>query len=76
MEEASKMNAMLKDNLRKSSLLLQTLQGSGDMIEALVRRCIGDIQNEDKKELMAAIQDLKGKVTVIEKSLGSDSSAQ
>ncbi len=69
-EETNKLNASLKENIRKSSVLLQTLQGSGEMIEALVKRCVNEMGTQDKSHISSSLDEIKQRLNLIERHVG------
>ncbi|KAI9365477.1 hypothetical protein DFJ73DRAFT_268975 [Zopfochytrium polystomum] len=69
-EEVPRLTASLRDQLRKSTSLLQTLQASGQMIEALVSACFRDMQNQYGEKFGAALSDLNRRLEVLEERLG------
>ncbi|KAJ3226606.1 hypothetical protein HDU81_007226, partial [Chytriomyces hyalinus] len=71
-EDLPKLVATLKDQMRKSSSLLQTLQASGQMIEGLVRSCFRDMQLQYGEKFGAALQDLNRRLEVLEGKLNTD----
>ncbi|KAJ3228521.1 hypothetical protein HDU78_009747, partial [Chytriomyces hyalinus] len=73
-EDLPKLVATLKDQMRKSSSLLQTLQASGQMIEGLVRSCFRDMQLQYGEKFGAALQDLNRRLEVLEGKLNTDPS--
>ncbi|KAJ3226546.1 hypothetical protein HDU81_007255, partial [Chytriomyces hyalinus] len=71
-EDLPKLVTTLKDQMRKSSSLLQTLQASGQMIEGLVRSCFRDMQLQYGEKFGAALQDLNRRLEVLEEKLSGD----
>ncbi|KAJ3328840.1 hypothetical protein HDU76_009193 [Blyttiomyces sp. JEL0837] len=69
-EEAPRLTATLRDQVRKSSSLLQTLQASGAMIEGLVRTCFRDMQLQYGEKFGAALADLNKRLEAVEEKLG------
>ncbi|KAJ3002960.1 UNVERIFIED_CONTAM: hypothetical protein HDU68_005929, partial [Siphonaria sp. JEL0065] len=65
--------AKLKDQMRKSSSLLQTLQASGQMIEGLVRSCFRDMQLQYGEKFGAALSDLNRRLEALEAAAASTS---
>ncbi|KAJ3125303.1 hypothetical protein HK100_010875 [Physocladia obscura] len=65
-EDLPKLAASLKDQMRKSASLLQTLQASGQMIEGLVKSCFRDMQVSYGESFGAALQDLSRRIDVLE----------
>ncbi|KAJ3240249.1 hypothetical protein HDU78_002352 [Chytriomyces hyalinus] len=70
-EDLPKLVSTLKDQMRKSSSLLQTLQASGQMIEGLVRSCFRDMQLQYGEKFGAALQDLNRRLEVLEEKLST-----
>lgn len=73
MEESGKLNSLLKDQTRRSNILLQTLQGSSQMIEGLVRAQVNEVHTAYTGK---AIHDLSKRIAVIEERLGIDISSE
>ncbi|KAJ3197415.1 hypothetical protein HK101_003841 [Irineochytrium annulatum] len=69
-EEAPRLAATLKDQIRRSSSLLQTLQASGAMIEGLVRGCFREMQAQYGERFGAALADLNRRIQVLEEHSG------
>jgi hypothetical protein len=71
-EETSRLNFALREQIRKSTVLLQTLQGSGHMIEGLVRNQVREIMNAESKKQNLLLEALDARLSVIENHLGID----
>ncbi len=56
----------LKDQLRKTSTLLQTLQSSGQMIEGLVRGHFRDMQVQYGEKFGSALTDINARLKALE----------
>ncbi|KAI8914616.1 hypothetical protein EDD86DRAFT_182799, partial [Gorgonomyces haynaldii] len=69
-DAANRLTAQLKDHLRKTSTLLQTLQSSGQMIEGLVRGHFREMQTQYGERFGAALTDLNNRLVVLEQKLG------
>ncbi|KAI9351390.1 hypothetical protein BDR26DRAFT_426951 [Obelidium mucronatum] len=74
-EDLPKLVATLKDQMRKSSSLLQTLQASGQMIEGLVRSCFRDMQLQYGEKFGAALNDLNRRLEVLEAAAVANNSS-
>ncbi|KAI8922857.1 hypothetical protein BC831DRAFT_473959 [Entophlyctis helioformis] len=69
-ETQLRLQATLKDQIRKSSTLLQTLQSSGQMIEGLVRLHFREMQVVYGEKFGTALTDLNRRLVGIENRLG------
>ena len=69
-DAAMRLQAQLKDQLRKTSTLLQTLQSSGQMIEGLVRGHFREMQSQYGEKFGAALTDLNSRLVVLEQKAG------
>lgn len=70
MEAQARMQAALKDQIRKSTALFQTLQSSGQMIEGLVRSHFREMQHQYGEKFGAALTDLNRRLSHVETKLG------
>ncbi|KAJ3121652.1 hypothetical protein HK100_012292, partial [Physocladia obscura] len=68
-DDLPKLAASLKDQMRKSASLLQTLQASGQMIEGLVKSCFRDMQVSYGERFGAALQDLSRRIEILENGI-------
>ena len=66
MEHASKLQAQLKDQIRKSATLLYTLSSSGQMIEGLVRSHFKEMQTRHDDKFGLALLELNSRLTALE----------
>nr|KAJ3416075.1 hypothetical protein HK105_001355 [Polyrhizophydium stewartii] len=69
-ESQTRLSIMLKDQIRKSATLLQTLQSSGQMIEGLVRGHFREMQVQYGEKFGAALTDLNRRLVAVEGALG------
>ncbi|KAJ3412664.1 hypothetical protein HDV05_000414 [Chytridiales sp. JEL 0842] len=69
-DEVPKLTSTLRDQIRKSSSLLQTLQASGTMIEGLVRSCFRDMQVQYGERFGATLNEIQKRLEVVEDKLG------
>ncbi|KAJ3379975.1 hypothetical protein HDU84_006260 [Entophlyctis sp. JEL0112] len=60
------LTARLKEQLRSSATLLQTLQASGNMIEELVRSCFGESYRAHLDRFERGLADLSARVSAVE----------
>lgn len=67
-EEVNKLHAILKDHSRKSSLLLQTLHGSGQMIEGLVK---AQVKEANTLFTEGTLKGLTDRISAIEGKIGA-----
>ncbi|KAJ3278044.1 hypothetical protein HK104_002706 [Borealophlyctis nickersoniae] len=75
MEEAPRLSATLREQIRKATALLQTLQGSGQMIEGLVRGHFREMQVQYGEKFGAALTDLHRRLCVVEERVGVSAGA-
>ncbi|KAJ3161306.1 hypothetical protein HDU86_007088 [Geranomyces michiganensis] len=82
-EETSRLQYTLRDQIRRSTAMLQTLQSSGQMIEGLVRGHFREMQVTYGEKFGAALHDLSRRVERLERAGrlgetggGGDSGAQ
>ncbi|KAJ3073717.1 hypothetical protein HDU98_000853 [Podochytrium sp. JEL0797] len=68
-EDLPRLVTTLKDQMRKSSSLLQTLQASGQMIEGLVRSCFRDMQVQYGEKFGEVVKDLERRLEVLERKV-------
>ncbi|KAJ3097431.1 hypothetical protein HDU97_004879 [Phlyctochytrium planicorne] len=69
-EEIPRLSTALREQVRKSSSLLQTLQASGAMIEGLVKGLFREMQVQYGEKFGAALADLNRRLLVIEEMNG------
>lgn len=69
-EVAGRLQNQLRDQLRKTSTLLQTLQTSGHMIEGLVRGHFMEMNAQRSERIAKDMSDLSRRISVIEETLG------
>ncbi|KAJ3111589.1 hypothetical protein HDU96_005553 [Phlyctochytrium bullatum] len=69
-EEVPRLATTLREQVRRSSSLLQTLQASGAMIEGLVRGLFREMQAQYGEKFGAALADLNRRLCVVEEANG------
>ncbi|KAJ1566163.1 hypothetical protein HK096_004057 [Nowakowskiella sp. JEL0078] len=69
-EETNTLQSTLKEQIRKSAALLQTLQASGNMIEGLVRNHFGVMQQTYGEKFGTALTHLNRRLLIVEEKLG------
>ncbi|OAJ43202.1 hypothetical protein BDEG_26578 [Batrachochytrium dendrobatidis JEL423] len=69
-ENQARLQATLKEQIRKSATLLQTLQTSGQMIEGLVRGHFREMQCKYGEKFGAALTDLNRRLAAVEEKVG------
>ncbi|KAJ3219352.1 hypothetical protein HDU67_001571 [Dinochytrium kinnereticum] len=69
-EELPRLSSQLREQIRRSSSLLQTLQASGAMIEGLVRGLFREMQAQYGEKFGAALADLNRRLIVVEEMNG------
>ncbi|KAJ3170572.1 hypothetical protein HDU88_008473 [Geranomyces variabilis] len=74
-EETARLQYTLRDQIRRSTAMLQTLQSSGQMIEGLVRGHFREMQVTYGEKFGAALHDLSRRVERLERAAGVWSSA-
>ncbi|KAJ3079260.1 hypothetical protein HK102_003917 [Quaeritorhiza haematococci] len=74
-EESARLHSTLKDQVRKSTALLQTLQASGQMIEGLVRGHFREMQVQYGEKFGAALSDINKRLVAVEKEMGMGAGA-
>ncbi|KAJ3031890.1 hypothetical protein HDV00_008101 [Rhizophlyctis rosea] len=70
LEETPRLQHTLREQIRKSTALLQTLQASGQMIEGLVRSHFREMQVAYGEKFGAAVTDLHRRIVRIEEGAG------
>ncbi|KAI9011157.1 hypothetical protein BC832DRAFT_538219 [Gaertneriomyces semiglobifer] len=74
-EESTRLVATLRDQIRRSTAMLQTLQASGQMIEGLVRSHFREMQVGYGERFGAALTDLNRRLSTLEERSGISSEA-
>ncbi|KAI9095272.1 hypothetical protein DFS34DRAFT_627293 [Phlyctochytrium arcticum] len=74
-DESFRLQSTLRDQIRRSTAMLQTLQSSGQMIEGLVRSHFREMQVQYGEKFGFALTDLNRRLASVEEKLGLSNAA-